>query len=121
MPIVSRSAPVRQSSGRAPRLSEEDIKNLAEVLKTGKWAGDDEPAQSRSSAYQRANAAKRGLVKAYPKIESLIGKGKELTTAAIIVKAGAGDKSEHYWQVGVKPVKPKAETTPTPAPADGAA
>lgn len=112
MAIVTRDAPVRQRSGRAPRLSVEDMNDIVEALKTGAWAGEDEAAPSSSAAHQRGRAAIKQISAAFNVVE-IVGKGKELTVAAVPVDPTKKDKKDpHYYQVGAKdskPAKPKAD------------
>ena len=94
MSIVVRETPVRKRAGRPCRISDEDLKDLAETVKAGDWGGDDEAAPSKSAAYQRAGTAKRKLGgEPYNLVD--------LETSAVPVDAAHDQNSDpHYWLVG---------------------
>lgn len=109
--------PDKRSTGRSPRLSEEDIQDLAEglkaafvALKDGKvphWLTDNEPVGTKSAAYQRAQSARDLVFKALGdeyKIE-------DIKTA--VEPVDNDDESKGYvWKIGPRPVGERPRRRP---------
>lgn len=90
MPIKTVEPPTR-AAGRRARLSEEDLKELAKLLKTD-WASDGEATKSRSAAYQRAQAAVK-----------LLGLGKDAIKSTVYPVDESDESKGFYWAIRERP------------------
>lgn len=106
MSVTIVETPTYAPSGRKPRLSDEDAKDLAEAVKAGHWASDGQPAPSKSAAYQRAQSARK-----------ILGERFKLTDVKTHVAPAnpekTDDKDPHNWSVGPRPEGEKPRKTKT--------
>lgn len=118
MSITITTAPSKRASGRRPRLSDEDIKDLKDgmlaafkAVADGKdisWLTDNEAVDTKSAAYQRAQSA-RDLV-----LEVL---GDQYTVEHIKTAAEPVDLNDltkgWLWKIGPRPEGEKPRKKPT--------
>lgn len=122
MSIVAVDPPAQKRSGRQPRLSDEDVKDLAATLKSGSWASEDELVGTKTAAYQRAKSAIK-LVMDQFKDDLAAAKIVDLTSRVSEVEQNG--KPMYRWYIGPlkasstprqrKPKEEKAEETPASA------
>lgn len=103
--ITMCDAPPRRSSGRKPRLSDEEFKDLAETIQKGNWGTDGESVPTKTAAYQRAQTAVKELERRFDL--------KNLTTGVVPHddNTDRADDKGWYWRVGPLPEgeKPRAK------------
>lgn len=135
-PITVATPPSKKSYGRQPRLSPEDVRDLANSIEGGHWATDNEPVDSQGAAYQRAQSARDLIIAMMPDSFSVtriktatesvdVGTLTKPQKAAFVkVCEGKGFDEEKiksltkvwFWKIGPRPEGEKPRKKPTRKP-----